>query len=317
MNTSRLLLLVLVLAAILPLARAEQTLRIGYQKSGAFLLVKARGGLEKRLAPLGWKVSWHEFSAGVPLLEALGAGSLDLGHSGDAPVVFAQAAGSRIVYVAYSGASPQSVGLIVPVDSPAHSLKDLRGRKVAVGKGSSAHFFLESALQHAGLEPNDILYAYLNPPEARAAFEHGAVDAWAVWDPFLASAEIKSHGRVLATGEGASPFREFYLATTLFAKEHPEIIREVLAELEEVGRTAKKDPDAVAAFLSKELGLDLPTLQKSERRKYRYGARPLTPEIIAEQQGIADLFLSIGLLPRPLAVADIVWTDPSAKPTSH
>ncbi|MGC4074407.1 MAG: aliphatic sulfonate ABC transporter substrate-binding protein [Nibricoccus sp.] len=288
-------------------AEDSKVLRIGYQKSGAFLLVKNEGGLEKRLAPLGWKVEWAEFVAGVPLLEALGAGKLHLGHSGDAPVIFAQVAQSPIVYIAASRPSPESVGVLVPKDSPLKSVADLKGKKVIVGKGSSAHFFLANALKQAGLTFADITPVYLNPNDARPAFERGAGDAWAVWDPFLASAEIAAQARVLVSGKGISPFREFYLSHESFAKSHPEVVTEVLAELEAVGARAKEDPAKIAAFLAPQLKIDLPTLEKSELRKFRYGALPLTDDIVAEQQNVADLFAELALVPKRVKVADIVW----------
>lgn len=282
-------------------------LRIGYQKSGAFLLVKHEGGLEKRLAPLGWKIEWNEFIAGVPLLEALGAGKLDLGHSGDAPVIFAQVADSPLVYLATTQASPTSVGILVPQTSTLRSLVELKGKRVIVGKGSSAHFFVARALESVGLTPSDITFVYLNPGDARAAFERGDGDAWAVWDPFLAAAEITAQARVLRNGEGLTPFREFYVGHRDFVEKNAAVISAVLAELEEVGIRAKQDPKKIAAFLAPQLKIDLPTLEKSEWRKFRYGAVPLSNEVIAEQQGIANLFYRLGLVPKHVNVADIVW----------
>ena len=288
-------------------ADEEKTLRIGYQKSGVLLLVKHEGGLEKRLAPLGWKVEWSEFIAGVPLLEALGAGKLHIGHSGDAPVIFAQVAQSPLVYIAATHPSPESVGLLVPKESTLKTAADLKGRKVIVGKGSSAHFFLANALRQAGLTFADITPVYLNPNDARPAFERGAGDGWAVWDPFLASAEINAQARVLFSGKGVSPFREFYLAHERFAKAQPQIVAEVLAELETVSARAKDDPAKIAAFLAQQLKIDLPTLEKAEFRKFRYDALPLTDDIVAEQQAVADLFAELSLIPKRVRVADIVW----------
>jgi sulfonate transport system substrate-binding protein len=288
-----------------------KVLRIGFQKSGAFLLVKTQASLEARLKPLGYSVEWKEFSAGVPLLEALRSGGLDIGHTGDAPAVLAQASGAPVVYFGHSNESPESVGIAVPKDSAISSVSGLKGKKVAVGKGSSAHFFLVKALEKGGLAYSDITPVFLNPPEARAAFDSGTVDAWAVWDPFLASAETKASARVLASGKGASPFREFYLAHESFAKNESKILVEVLAELEAAGAEAKKDPAKIAAFLSQELKLDLPTLEKSELRKFRYGAKPLSDAVIAEQQAVADLFASLNLIPKKIVVREAVWAAPS------
>ena len=307
LNTARFLVLLALFGAI---ARADQTLRIGYQKTGAFLLVKEEGGLEKRLAPLGWNVAWTEFVAGVPLLEALGAGQLDLGHSGDAPVIFAQVSGAPIVYLAASGASPQGVGLLVPNASAVRNVADLKGKRIIVGKGSSAHFFLVRALAEAGLAPSDITPIYLNPADARAAYERGEGDAWAIWDPYLAAAELAGQGRIIRSGENLTSFREFYLADGKFAREHPDVIAAVLSELNAVGKNAKADPRKVAQFLALQLKIAEPILEKSEFRKFRYGALAMSPQIVAEQQAIADAFFQLHLVPTHVRVADLVWQKP-------
>ena len=85
----------------LPALAANRTLRIGYQKYGTLVLLKERGTLEKRLAPAGYEVSWTEFPAGPQLLEALNVGAIDFGTTGEAPPIFAQAAGAPLVYVGY------------------------------------------------------------------------------------------------------------------------------------------------------------------------------------------------------------------------
>jgi sulfonate transport system substrate-binding protein len=168
------------LAAALSLpafADEARTLRIGFQKGGGLLgLLKAQGRLEKVLAAQGWGLSWHEFPAGPQLLEALNAGGVDFGYTGAPPPIFAQAAGKDIVYV---GAEPSGV----KPGSALASVADLKGRRVAVQKGSSANFLLVAALQKAGVAFTEIQPIYLAPADARAAFESDRVDAWSIWDP--------------------------------------------------------------------------------------------------------------------------------------
>jgi sulfonate transport system substrate-binding protein len=171
-------------------AENGKVLRIGYQKSGVFLLLRNEGTLEKKFASLGYKVEWREFSYGSPILEAINAGSIDLGHSGDAPVIFAQAAGIPFVYIAASDESPESAGVVVRKNSLIQNFGELRGKTIAFAKGSSSHHLLAQLLTRAGLTFNDIKPAYLQPADARAAFESGAIDAWVIWDPFLAAAEL-------------------------------------------------------------------------------------------------------------------------------
>jgi sulfonate transport system substrate-binding protein len=114
-------------------ARAEgnaKTLRIGYQKYGNFVLLRARGTLEKRLAAQGTSVQWLEFPAGPQLLEGLNAGAVDVGTVGETPPIFAQAAGVDFVYIASEPPAPRGEALVVPHDSPIRTDADLRGKKV-------------------------------------------------------------------------------------------------------------------------------------------------------------------------------------------
>ena len=167
----------------------DKVVTIGFQKYGNLILLKGRGGLESRLAPLGFRVEWREFPSGPPLLEALNAGAIDFGHAGETPPIFAQAAGVPFVYVAYEPPAPKGEAILVPRNSPINTLADLKGKKIALNKGSNVHFLLVRALESAGVKYSEIEPIYLAPADARAAFERGAVDAWVIWDPFLAAAE--------------------------------------------------------------------------------------------------------------------------------
>ena len=161
------------------LARAagEARLRIGYQKYGTLVLLKERGTLEKRLAATGYDVTWTEFPAGPQLLEALNVGAIDFGTTGEAPPIFAQAAGAPLAYVGYEPPAPAGEAVIVPSDSPIKEVAELKGRKVALNKGSNVHYLLVRALEAFSLALTDVEPVYLPPADARAAFERGAVDA--------------------------------------------------------------------------------------------------------------------------------------------
>ena len=238
------LLLCATAAASISSGNSGKVIRIGYQKSGVFLLLRNEGSLEKKFAPLGYTIEWREFSFGSPILEALNGGSIDIGHSGDAPVIFAQAAGIPFVYIAATDESPESAGVVVRRNSPIQNFGELRGKTVAFAKGSSSHHLVAQLLGRAGMTFNDIKPAYLQPPDARAAFESGTIDAWAIWDPFLAAAELDGDGRVIATGAGFNGHREYYFARKDFLTAHPEILAPLLAGLVEVGVKAKQDPKA-------------------------------------------------------------------------
>src|SRR6478609_1260337 len=181
--------------------KQDKTVRIGFQKYGKLVLLKSKGTLEDKLKAAGYQVVWTEFPSGPPLLEALNVGAIDFGNTGEAPPIFAQAAGAPIQYVAYEPPAPKGEAILVPKDSKLNSVADLKGKKVALNKGSNVHYLLVKALEKAGVQYTDITPVFLKPSDARAAFEHGDVDAWAIWDPFQADAEIAIEARQIANGE--------------------------------------------------------------------------------------------------------------------
>jgi sulfonate transport system substrate-binding protein len=284
---------------------AVRVVRIGHQKFDPFTLVKARGGLEKRLEPLGVSVEWTEFQAGPPLLEALNVGSIDIGRTGDAPPVFAQAADAPLVYVGGSAPKDKSSAVLVKADSPIQTIADLQGKRVAFAKGSSANYLIVKVLESGGLTVDDVEPAYLSPADARSAFEQGSIDAWAIWDPFYAAAQ-KQGARVLQDSEGLVANRDFYLASRSFAEQNSQIIEAIAAETQAVATWADENPDAVAEILSPILGIDTETLDVVTRRR-NYSFEPMTNEMIAEQQAIANTFFELKLIPKQVQVTDIVW----------
>lgn len=312
-----LLLLALLAAWVLPATiraadPAPKTLRVGYQKFGSLLLVKVQGGLEKRLAPLGYTVEWKEFGSGPPLFEALNAGSIDVGSAGNAPPVFAQANGVPFVYVANSRPAPRGIAIIVPKASPLQKTSELRGKKLAVARGTNANFFITVALPAAGLAPGDVQTVYLAPPDARAAFESGSVDAWAVWDPFLAAAEVDLGARTLVNGEGLTTNREFFFGRRDSVERHPAAVAALVAEVEAVGLAADRDRRGTAALLAPKLGITPAVVEHAELRHDRSGVTPITSEALGEQQAIADTFLKLGLIQRPVVVREAVIPNPAA-----
>lgn len=292
------------------LARAEEApkaLRIGYQKNGILLVAKTRKSLEEHFAADGVDVQWIEFAFGPPLLEALNAGSIDFGATGDTPPIFAQAAQADLVYAAASPAAGSGQGLVVPKTSTARTVADLKGTRIAVGKGSSAHNFLVAALQKAGLGWQDITPIYLAPADARAAFAGGSLDAWAIWDPYFAIAELEESARVIATSADVEPQNSYFLASKGFATDHSATLRDLVAELDRVGVWADAHHDEVSKLFADETGISLAAEQRSvDRSSFRLG--PLTDVIVTQQQKIADRFAGLGLIPAPIVVRDIVWT---------
>jgi sulfonate transport system substrate-binding protein len=286
------------------------TLRIGVQKYGTLVILAQQHTLEERLKPLGITVQWTEFPGGPQLLEALSAGAIDFGTTGDAPPIFAQAASNNLVYVAVEPPAPTGEAILVPKDSPIQSLAELRGKKVALNKGSNVHFLLVQALAHAGLTPKDITPVYLTPADARAAFERGNVDAWAIWDPFLAAAQQATQARTLADGTGLATNRQFYLASRALADKHPDWIQVVTQEITKTDAWATGHQHEVAELLSPKTGLPVPILEISLAR-LGYGVVPVDDAVLQSQQQIADSFLKLGLIPKPITVRDAAWAPRS------
>ena len=294
------------LSAGLPSTAAAQgaaVLRIGYQKYGTLPLLKGRGTLDKRLAAQGVRVTWNEFQAGPVLLEGLNVGSIDFGTVGEAPPIFAQAAGANLVYVGNEPPSPASEAIVVPQGSSLRTLADLRGKKVALNKGSNVHYLLLKALQKAGIAYRDIKPIYLAPADARAAFERGAVDAWVIWDPFLAAAERQLGARVLADGKGLVANHQFYLAARPYAQKNPEVLRIVVEELAKVDDWGRANPADVAAILAAQTGLERNVIDLAVQR-FTYGVKPISADVVRAQQQVADAFASLKLIPQPINVKD-------------
>ncbi|MPW22128.1 aliphatic sulfonate ABC transporter substrate-binding protein [Paraburkholderia sp. CNPSo 3157] len=281
-------------------------LRIGYQKYGNFVVLKARGTLEKRLASQGVTVQWLEFPAGPQLLEGLNAGAVDVGTVGETPPIFAQAGGVDFVYIGSEPSAPQGEAIVVPHDSPIRSVAQLRGKKVALNKGSNVHFLLVKALQKAGLAYTDIQPVYLTPADARAAFVQGSVDAWVIWDPYLAAIERQGNARTLANGDGLVRNTQYYVAARKFAAAQPQALHTLLEEVNGVDGWAHDNIPEVAALLSPLVGLDTATLEVALKRT-GYGVQPITDATLAYQQQIADTFSTLKLIPGQLTVADARW----------
>ncbi len=292
-------------------ANAEplKTLRIGWQKGGVLALAKGTGALEKRLEARGIAVSWAEFSSGPPLLEALGAGAVDFGPTGDVPPLFAQAAGGNLVYAGTYKGSPDGSAILVQKDSPIQSLADLKGKRVAFKRGSSAHNFTVKALRTVGLSVNDIKASDLSPSDAAAAFSSGQIDAWSIWDPYLAVAEKRPETRVLATGRGIVDTWSYFLSNGDFTTAHGDVLTEVLDELAKVGRAAQDNLDQTVAALSKITGVpeDIQRITLT-REGLRLGdVTGVTPEAVAYQQALADEFYDLKIIPKKLDISSIVW----------
>lgn len=288
-----------------PVLAESREIRLGFQKYGVLVLLKGKGLLEERLAPLGYKVTWAEFAAGPQMLEALNAGAIDIAQTGEAPPIFAQAASPRLTYIGFEPPAPKCEAILVPKDSPIQSVADLKGKRVALNKGSNVHYLLVRALEEAGVGYDEITPSFLTPADARAAFASGAVDAWAIWDPFQASAEQTLGARELVNAEGLAPNYQFYFGDRGFVGANPEAVTGLLAAIGEIDTWIAGNPRAAANELAPSTGIPADALELALSRQ-NFGVQPLTPEVIANQQKVADTFAALGLLPKPVRISEAV-----------
>jgi sulfonate transport system substrate-binding protein len=295
-----------------PHARAGAELkeiRIGTQKGGFFPAVRQRHSVEDVFKPRGVDIKWFDFQFGPPLLEAINVGSIDFGYVGDSPPIFAQAAGARIRYAAAVKQEGSSQAIIVPQDSPIRTLTDLKGKRVAFGKGSSAHNLLVAALEKVGLTWSDITPAPLAPADATAAFIKGSVDAWSIWDPYLALAGLKENARVIAFDKDIHRSYSFYIAGADLVGNHPALVAQLNAVFASEGVWAGGHHEEVAKAQAEATGVDLEATRRFVDRS-NYRVVPVDDEVIKSQQAVADRFFRLGLIPRQIAIRDIVWRNP-------
>lgn len=285
-------------------ADKPDVVRIGFQKATILTLVKARGTLNDALEKQGIDVQWIEFVAGPQMLEALNLGSIDFATTGDAPPIFAQAAGAELKYISRTPANPKTEAIIVPADSDIRSVADLEGKTIALNKGSDVNYLVPAALAKAGLDYDDIEPRYLAPGDARPAFQRGAVDAWAIWDPYYAEAEANANARLITDATDLVPHYNFYLASSTFAEKYPDLIETFNEKVAEVSQWTEDNPAEAAQVLAKATGLPADVWQRSIERT-DYGLELMSDDVYAEQQKLADTFYEIGLIPREVDIAAV------------
>ncbi|WP_427162672.1 aliphatic sulfonate ABC transporter substrate-binding protein [Aliinostoc sp. HNIBRCY26] len=280
-----------------------KVLRMGYQSAGD--LVRNRQVLEKRLDPLGIKVEWLQFAQGPQLMEGMAARRVDVGSVGETPPIFAQVAGSEIVYVVgtqRTATTGRSSVIAVPPESPLQKLEEIKGQEVYFQKGSASHYFILRALQSIGLTIKDIKIKSIPNVEARAAFIEGKIPVWVSGDPHYAIAEEMGRIRVLRDAVGLDTPGGYYVADRTFAQENPGVLKIVIEELHALDKWAEANRDEVKKLMITEQKLKPDVADKVMSRRTFAGRRGLSPALIAEQQRVADLFFETGVIPKKIDI---------------
>jgi sulfonate transport system substrate-binding protein len=295
-------------SAVAPAASTSGvTLRIGDQAgTGAQALLDASGLIHK----LPFKVDFADFTSGPPMLEALSAGDLDIGGVGDAPPVFGAAGGDKLAIVGALTNNPNNAALVVPKGSPIHSISQLRGKKIAVGEGTSADYHLLTVLKKAGLSVHDVTLDNLQPAEASAALSSGSVDAWDIWAPFIQEAEAKDGARVLVNGSGYGSNYSYEVAakTALQNPKTVAAISDYLTVLNQAHRWADTHTQQWAAVWAKSTGLPESIMDTAAKDDTQTPV-PITPSVVAAEQSLVTGFYSAGLIPRSFSFSDYSSSD--------
>jgi len=276
-----------------PQGAGGAVLKVGSQKGGDKALLIASGALEG--AP--YRVEWSDFPAAQHLLEALAAGAVDVGLVGDAPFLFAYAGGANIkaVHASASAQGGVSTAILVPRNSPIRSEADLRGRRIATGRGSIGHYLLLRSLERAGLKPSDVTIVFLAPSDAKAAFSTGAVDAWSTWAPYLPLAQRDEGARVLTDGRGLLTGYGFEAATAGATEAKRAQLQDYLQRLDRAERWALAHQEAYAKILAQETGLDDDIARKTVALSLRT-PRPIDEAVVAEQAEVLKRFRASGAI---------------------
>ncbi|RZT29312.1 ABC transporter substrate-binding protein [Cupriavidus agavae] len=279
-------------------AQTRPVLKAGDQKGGLRALLEAADGLKG----LAYDIQWTEFPAAAPLAEALNAGAVDSGPIGDAPAIFALAAGTRIKLIGVNRSDPYGTAVLVRPDSPLKTAADLKGRRIGTNRGSIGHFVTLKALASAGLRPEDADIRFLPPADAKLALTNGSVDAWATWEPYTAMAETSGHARVLVSGRGLWSGLSYLAATESALASKRAVLGDFLQRVARAQAWSYQHVPEFSATLARIIGIPPEAARlQFERRKTQW--QPIDAEVVAVQQQTADFYLKSGLLKQRLEVA--------------
>ncbi|MDQ0901238.1 aliphatic sulfonate ABC transporter substrate-binding protein [Paenibacillus sp. V4I7] len=287
--------------------KEKVTINIGVQgKTGIFVYARENGFFEKAFAAVGAEVKWNEFASGPPHFEGLASGRLDFGSVGGTPVISGQVGGVDFKAIGVTGDGKKGNMIVIPKNSPIKELKDLKGKKIAVAKGSSAYNFLYMAIDKVGLKGDDIKVIQLQPDEARPALDSGAIDAWSIWDPYATTAVFQTGAKILVSGQDLNINAPgFLIARTKFTQEHPDLTVLFLKTYEQARKYYLDHQDEVADEFVKTQKLDkeiIVTVLKNSTPLLS----PITAEYAKAHQEQADFLYSVGAINKKLDTSHVL-----------
>jgi sulfonate transport system substrate-binding protein len=297
----RLLLALAFLAGATQIAGAQTTLRVGDQKGNSKAVMEAAGVLKD----VPYRIEWKEFVAAAPLLEALGAGAIDSGLVGDAPFTFAAAANVPVKAITAIRQSREGLAILVPSNSPIKSFDDLRGRKIATGRGSIGHQLILAALEAKGWTTNDVQLVFLAPSDAKLAYSQGSVDAWSTWEPYVSQEEVLFQSRVVITGEGLTPGLSFMVATPDAIRDKREALSDFIKRLTAARAWSQDHVDGYAETWGKLMKIPA-SVAVNWLSRAKITMAPIDDAVVADEQKTIDLYLRAGLIKQKLDAGAIV-----------
>ncbi|QNG58246.1 MULTISPECIES: aliphatic sulfonate ABC transporter substrate-binding protein [Bacillaceae] len=285
----------------------EVTVNIGIQQSiWPILIAKQKGWFEEEFEKAGAKVNWVEFQSGPSYFEAIASNRLDFGRVGNIPVLSGQGAGISFTEIATASTGEKGDAILVPKDSSITSPKDLKGKKIAVAKGSSAFGLLYRLLEKENIKPAEVEIIQLQPDEAQAAYETKSVDAWAIWEPYQSIQVVNNEAKIISNGEAIGTFSPgFQIVRTQFAEEHPELVELYLKVTEKATRWQNENKDEAIAIYSELKKTDKEVIRKVLENSVPVNT-PIEKKIVNEQQNTANLLLDLGGLKKELDVTEVV-----------
>ncbi|MGG3927100.1 aliphatic sulfonate ABC transporter substrate-binding protein [Metabacillus fastidiosus] len=298
-------------------SKEEVVVNIGIQHAIApLVLAKQKQWFEEEFAKHNAKVNWVEVQGGQPQFDAILTNRLDLAVTGNTPVITAQISNIPFKEIAIGSTGSKNVALLLPKNSFIKELKELKGKKIAVAKGTAAYDILFRLLDKSGLKAGDVEIIQLNPDEAKAAFISGSIDAWSIGEPYLSTAVVDDGAIVLADGstiDYVSP--AFHVARTKFTEEHPELVTAYLKVLEKTLIWQNENLDEAVKIYSESTKLN-ENVVESVIKNVSFATLPVSDKYVKAQQELAKFLFNekaVNKIVDPSEVVDNTFINEALK----